>query len=215
MENNVNIYKKYLLAANQNTNLVSRKMSSDDLDLHIEDSLKVFDRWQFKDYRLIDIGSGAGLPGLVMAIKDRNNYYTLLEADLKKSQFLEQVIELLKLQHVQVVRERAEVIGQHQDYRESFDAVSSRAVASMRVVLEYCLPLARIGGVVWLWKGPRYQEEIEEAEKVLKLLGGEIEDIFLYPLGEDRQRAIIQIRKQKASPEKYPRRPGMPVKRPL
>ena len=215
MDINVMRYKNYLLAANQNTNLISRRMSSEDLDLHIEDSLKIFERWQFQDYRVIDIGSGAGMPGLVMAIADKNNHYTLLEVDLKKSHFLKQAIDLLKLQHVQVIRERAEVIGQHQDYRESFDVVCSRAVASMRVVLEYCLPLARIGGIVWLWKGPRYQEEIEEAEKILELLGGVVEEVFLYPLGEDRQRAIIQIRKQQASPEKFPRRPGLPVKRPL
>ncbi len=215
MENNVNEYKNYLLAANQNTNLVSRKMKKDDLDLHIEDSLKIFDNWQIQGYRLIDVGSGAGMPGLVMALRNQCNQYTLLEADLKKSQFLEQTIEQLKLPYVEVIRERAEVIGHHEVYRERFDGVVSRAVASMRVVLEYCLPLARIGGVVWLWKGPRYQEEIEEAGQVLKLLGGEVEEVFLYPLGSDRRRAIIQIRKQKSCPEKYPRRPGMPGKRPL
>ena len=85
----------------------------------------------------------------------------------------------------------------------------------MRVVLEYCLPLARIGGIVWLWKGPRYLKEIEEAEKALKLLGGEVEKVILYQLGEDRQRAIVQVRKKEASPEQYPRRAGMPLKRPL
>jgi 16S rRNA (guanine527-N7)-methyltransferase len=215
VENNVNIYKNYLLAENEKTNLISRKMSSDDLDLHIEDSLKIFDHWQGQGERVIDVGSGAGMPGLVMAIRDINNHYTLLEADLKKSRFLMQAMELLTLQHLQVIRERAEVIGQDIKYREKFDAVCSRAVASMRVVLEYCLPLARIGGIVWLWKGPRYLKEIEEAEKALKLLGGEVEKVILYQLGEDRQRAIVQVRKKEASPEQYPRRAGMPLKRPL
>jgi chromosomal replication initiator protein len=133
VENNVNIYKNYLLAENEKTNLISRKMSSDDLDLHIEDSLKIFDHWQGQGERVIDVGSGAGMPGLVMAIRDINNHYTLLEADLKKSRFLMQAMELLTLQHVQVIRERAEVIGQDIKYREKFDAVCSRAVASMRV----------------------------------------------------------------------------------
>jgi 16S rRNA (guanine527-N7)-methyltransferase len=215
MENNVKIYKEYLLAANQKINLVSRRSAENEIDLHIEDSLKIFDHWTISNQQIVDIGSGAGFPGLIMAVADVRNQYTLLESDLKKHKFLEEVSVLLKLQHVQVIRDRAENIGQQESYREKFDAVTSRGVAAMRVVLEYCLPLVRVGGAVFLWKGPRYKEEMEEAGNALQLLGGRVEEIHLYNIGSDRQRAILQVRKIHSTPEKYPRRTGLPNKRPL
>ncbi len=214
MENNVNKYKQYLLQENDKFNLVSRKTIEEQLDLHIEDSRKVLERWQLTNQKIIDVGSGAGFPGLIMALTSQENEYLLLESDLKKQQFLQRAIEMLTMNHVQAIRGRAEDIAHHGDYREKFDVSTSRAVAAMRVVLEYCLPLIRVGGMVFLWKGPRYQEEIQEATDAMKLLGGTVEDVHLYQLG-DRQRAIIQVRKHQQTPDKYPRRTGLPVKRPL
>lgn len=214
MENNVNKYKRYLLQENDKFNLVSRKTIEEQLDLHIEDSRKILERWQLTNQKIIDVGSGAGFPGLIMALTSQENEYLLLESDLKKQQFLQRAIEMLTMNHVQAIRGRAEDIAHHTDYREKFDVSTSRAVAAMRVVLEYCLPLIRVGGMVFLWKGPRYQEEIQEATDAMKLLGGTVEDVHLYQLG-DRQRAIIQVRKHQQTPDKYPRRTGLPVKRPL
>ena len=214
MENNVNKYKRYLLQENDKFNLVSRKTIEEQLDLHIEDSRKVLERWQLTNQKIIDVGSGAGFPGLIMALTSKENEYLLLESDLKKQQFLQRAIEMLTMNHVQAIRGRAEDIAHHIDYREKFDVSTSRAVAAMRVVLEYCLPLIRVGGMVFLWKGPRYQEEIQEATDAMKLLGGTVQDVHLYQLG-DRQRAIIQVRKHQQTPDKYPRRTGLPVKRPL
>ncbi len=215
MENNVRIYKNYLLQENDKTNLVSRRTIEDELDLHIEDSQKVFDHWRLEKQKIIDVGSGAGFPGLIMAMYGQENEYTLLESDLKKCNFLQQTIELLKMDHVQVIRGRAEEIGQHNTHREKYDLSISRAVAAMRVIIEYCLPLTRVGGMVLLWKGPRYEEEIEQSKNALQVLGGQVEDTYLYQIGGDRKRAIIQIRKIQPTPEKYPRRAGLPVKRPL
>ncbi len=215
MENNVKIYKKYLLEENDKTNLVSRRTIEEELDLHIEDSKKVFERWQLKKQKIIDVGSGAGFPGLIMAMYCQDNEYTLLESELKKCNFLQQTIEMLKINQVQVIRGRAEEIGHHKDYREQYDVSASRAVAAMRVIIEYCLPLTQVGGMVFLWKGPRYEEEIEQSQNALQVLGGKVEDIHLYKIGGGRQRAIIQIRKIQPTPEKYPRRTGLPVKRPL
>ncbi len=216
MGNNVKKYLDYLRAENEKINLVSRRSNEEELDLHIEDSQKVFEHWpQLKQQKIIDVGSGAGFPGLIMAMKARENEYTLLESELKKWQFLQQAIDLLNMENVQAVRGRAEEIGQHSDYREKFDVCVSRAVAAMRVILEYCLPLTRVGGMVLLWKGPRYREEIEQSANALQLLGGIVEDIYLYQIGGDRQRAIIQIRKIQETPRKYPRKTGLPVKRPL
>ncbi|KUG02577.1 rrna small subunit 7-methylguanosine (m7g) methyltransferase gidb [hydrocarbon metagenome] len=215
MENNVKQYKNFLLQENDKTNLVSRKTVAEEIDMHIEDSQKVFERWSLEKQEIIDVGSGAGFPGLIMAISRQENTYTLLESELKKYQFLSQAVQLLKMSHVQVIRGRAEELGHDNAYREHFDVATSRAVAAMRVVIEYCLPLTRVGGMVLLWKGPRYEEEIEQSTHALKVLGGKVEEIYLYQLGEDRQRAIIQIRKHQQTPERYPRRTGLPVKRPL
>ena len=215
MENNVKQYKNFLLRENDKTNLVSRKTVAEEIDMHIEDSQKVFDRWSLEKQDIIDVGSGAGFPGLIMAISKQENRYTLLEAELKKYQFLSQAVQLLKMDHVQVIRGRAEEIGHDKGYREHFDVAASRAVAAMRVVIEYCLPLTKVGGMVLLWKGPRYEEEIDQSTHALEVLGGKVEEIYLYQLGEDRQRAIVQIRKHQQTPGIYPRRTGLPVKRPL
>jgi len=215
MENNVIKYKNYLLQENEKTNLVSRKSSREEIDLHLEDSIKIFNYLDLQDERIIDVGSGAGFPGLIMAIKNRQCEYTLLESDLKKSNFLKNGVNLLQLDNVQVIRNRAEELGQDTKYREKFDICTSRAVAEMNLVLEYCMPLIREGGMVLLWKGPRYEEEIERAANALDILGGTIEEVFLYQLGIDRQRAIVKIRKNRKTPQKYPRRTGLPTKRPL
>ncbi len=215
MENNVKKYKKFLLKENEKINLVSRKTIEEDIELHIEDSQKIFERWQIRNQKIIDVGSGAGFPGLIMAINNKQNTYTLLEAELKKCQFLKQAVVLLDMNHVQVIRARAEEIGHNNAYREQFDVSVSRAVAAVKVVIEYCLPFTRVGGMLLLWKGPRYEEEIEQSSNALQMLGGRVEDIYLYRIGEDRQRAIILIRKIQATPEKYPRRTGLPLKRPL
>ncbi len=215
MENNVKKYKSILMQENDKINLVSRKTIAEEIDLHIEDSKKVFERWQLKNTKIIDVGSGAGFPGMIMAICNQENEYTLLESELKKYQFLMQAAQLLKMRHVQVIRGRAEEIGHDKSYREQFDISTSRAVAAMRVVIEYCLPFTRVGGMVLLWKGPRYQEEIDQSARALQLLGGKVEDIYLYKIGDDRQRAIIKIVKHQHTPDKYPRRTGIPGKRPL
>ncbi|MDD3898399.1 MAG: 16S rRNA (guanine(527)-N(7))-methyltransferase RsmG [Syntrophomonadaceae bacterium] len=215
MEYNVNRYIEMLTLENQRQNLISRKNVAYEIDKHIEDSLKITDLLDLTGEKLVDIGSGAGFPGMIIAIACPQAEITLVESDHKKSQFLMEVARELALTNVAVICARVEELGQDSGYRGSFSLCSSRAVASMNVLLEYGLPLLCPGGRLLLWKGRNYQQEIDQAQNALAILGGTLEEVYCYTLMEERDRALIVVRKEKPTPEKYPRRVGIPAKRPL
>lgn len=215
MEYNVSMFKQMLLEENQRQNLVSRKTCQEELDKHIEDSLAALKRMDLKGKRLVDIGSGAGFPGLVLAMHCPQCIVTLLEADLKKSRFLVEVVNRLSLANVNVVRLRAEEMGQDIEHRAQYDVCTCRAVAAIRVLLEYALPLLRIGGEAVFWKGKNYQEEKTEAAGALATLGGEWAEVHSYSLIQDIDRFLVVIKKTRPTPEGYPRRTGIPAKRPI
>ena len=215
MEYNVNRYIEMLTLENQRQNLISRKNTAYEIDKHIEDSLKIREVLDLTEEKLVDIGSGAGFPGMIIAIACPQTEITLVESDRKKSQFLKEVTSELELTNVQVICARVEELGQDSRYRSNFSLCSSRAVASMNILLEYGLPLVSPGGRLLLWKGRNYQQEIDQAQNALAILGGLLEDVYRYTLMEDRDRAIVIVRKEKPTPEKYPRRVGIPAKRPL
>jgi len=215
MEYNVNKFKELVLKENTRHNLISRRSIKSELDKHIEDCLKLLEFVSITEEDVIDIGSGAGFPGLVLALFKPEAKFTLVEADLKKSLFLKIVKETMKLENVDVIRKRVEEIGQDEEYRDRFDICTSRAVASMKVVLEYGLSLIKVGGKLMLWKGRNYHKEISDAKKALQILGGSVENVYLYNLMDERDRAIVVVRKEKSTPVMYPRRVGIPVKRPL
>jgi len=215
MEYNVNKYKEMITLENQRQNLISRKSFAYELDKHIEDSLKLLDFMPLDNEVVVDIGSGAGFPGMILAMACCNANFTLVESNVKKSGFLKKVKEQLKLDNVEINGGRVEEMGQDENARGTFSLCSSRAVAAMNVLLEYGLPLLETGGRMLLWKGRNYQQEIEEAQNALKLLGGVVEDVWLYNLMEERDRAIVVVRKDKPTPKNYPRRVGIPAKRPL
>lgn len=200
---------------NRKHNLVSRRATPAELWQHIEDSRRVLAWEKLSGLTLVDIGSGAGFPGLVLAICCPTSQVTLVESDLKKSSFLIQASKELELDNVQVIRDRAESLGRDPRYRQRFDVCSSRAVASMRIVLEYALPLIKINGAAWLWKGSNYQQEIDEAQSALGLLGGTLEKVYRYSLIGEQDRSIVVVRKTAGTPAKYPRRIGLPAKKPL
>jgi len=215
MEYNVNRYIEMLTLENQRQNLISRKNTAYEIDKHIEDSLKIRDVLDLTREKLIDIGSGAGFPGMIIAMACPQAEITLVESDHKKSQFLKEVTREMELTNVEVICTRVEELGQDSRYRSNFSLCSSRAVASMNILLEYGLPLVSPGGRLLLWKGRNYQQEIDQAQNALAILGGLLEDVYRYTLMEDRDRAIVIVRKEKPTPEKYPRRVGIPAKRPL
>lgn len=166
--------------------------------------------------RLADIGSGAGFPGLAMKILYPGLEVWLIESVSKKAGFLEKAAGDLGLEKVRVIHGRAEDLGQEPSLRETFDFAVSRAVSSMGVISEYCLPLVRIGGRFVAYKAAGVEEEIARSEDAVGILGGEIEGVhhLTLPFSGDG-RTLISIKKTSPSPGKYPRRAGIPEKRPL
>jgi 16S rRNA (guanine527-N7)-methyltransferase len=215
MEIIVNRFIDFLFAENEKQNLISRQAGREDVLSHIEDSLAVLKFVELSGKRVIDIGSGAGFPAIVLAMHCPQTEFVLIESDLKKSTFLQSCREQLALQNVQIMRARAEEIGQDKRFRARFDYCSSRAVAAMNIMLEYGLPLLKTGGKLLLWKGINYQTEIDEAQKALQILKAGVEMISPYTLPGDKQRVIVVVKKEAETPLQYPRRTGTPAKRPL
>ncbi|CAN6477778.1 unnamed protein product [Victoria cruziana] len=222
----VSLYVNALLEWNQRMNLTAVTEPSDVMKRHVEDSLAILPVIQ-NDYaahcsttkdglNVVDVGSGAGLPGVVLAIACPDWKVTLLESMHKRCLFLEHVVKHLDLSNVQVVRGRAESIGQSIEFREAFDVAVARAVAELRVLAEYCIPLVRVGGLFVAAKGYNPQEEVDSAKKAIKLLGSSM--LHLHSVqseGPYGQRTAVVCLKQNPTPRKYPRQPGVPAKMPL
>ncbi len=166
--------------------------------------------------RMIDVGTGAGFPGLPLRILGSNGEWVLADSLGKRVNFLWEVIDKLELPGISAIHSRAEELGRDSVLRESFDLVVSRAVANLAVLSEYCLPLVSVGGLFLSMKGPKADKEIEDAEYAIKLLGGIVKDRILIknPYMES-QHEIIVIEKVSETPEKYPRKPGTPSKKPI
>lgn len=165
---------------------------------------------------LVDVGSGAGFPGIPLAIARPALNVTLLESSAKKCRFMQTVAEELGLTNISVVCSRAEAFGREESARESYDFAVSRAVAPLRVLAEYCLPLLKVSGVFLAMKGPRAEAEIEQARNAFKVLGGQLHSTRDLSLpGAAGERVLILVSKVASTPPRYPRRSGIPAKRPL
>lgn len=166
--------------------------------------------------KVIDVGSGAGFPGLPLKIYEPSLKLTLLEATGKKTEFLRHMVEVLGLEAVEIINARAEELGQNPQYRGRYDFVVARAVADLPTLVELALPLARITGVVVAMKGPKAWAEVDDAQRAIKELGGRVREVktltlpFVY-----EKRALVVIDKVWPSPDRYPRRAGIPAKRPI
>jgi 16S rRNA (guanine527-N7)-methyltransferase len=212
------LYYEQLLSWNERINLTSVTGYEEVQTKHFLDSLsclQVLDPL-CHDVRCIDIGAGAGFPGLPLRIVRTFMRLTLLEATAKKACFLEHLVGELGLSDVDVLTGRAEDLGQRTGYRETFDVALARAVAGLSVLVEYALPLVRVGGVFVAQKGPDVQDEVDDAERGLELLGGRLLEIKRVWLpGVEAARHLVVVQKESETPAKYPRRPGIPTKRPL
>lgn len=167
-------------------------------------------------WRCLDVGAGAGFPGLPVKIVCPELRLTLLEATRKKVEFLVHLVDALGLKGVEVIWKRAETLGQNEHYRERYDVVVARAVAELKVLSEFTLPFCRIGGRVIAQKGVEAEREVEEAGPALERLGGALWQVKEVKLpGQRERRVLVIIDKVSPTPPAYPRRPGIPAKRPL
>jgi 16S rRNA (guanine527-N7)-methyltransferase len=207
------VYADLLYEYNQHTNLTAIRDREDMLEKHFIDSLLVYKNVSWKSGRAIDIGTGAGFPGMVLAICRRDVEFTLMDSVGKKTKFLEIVKEKLNLDNVIVVNKRAEEYIDN--YRETYDFGFCRGVNRLNVILEYVLPFIKVDGYFFPQK-LEHEEEVLESINALDILNGKILEIFeeKLPFCEDR-RSILKIHKVSPTPEKYPRRTGVPLKRPL
>ena len=166
--------------------------------------------------RVIDVGTGAGFPGLALKIVCPGMRLTLLEATRKKVTFLEHIVRVLELEDVEVVHGRAETLGRDSSRRERYDWALARAVAEMPTLAEYLLPLVRVGGAALAQKGEGAAAEVQAAEAAIKTLGGRVRQLVPVELrGLAETRYLVVVDKMAATPDKYPRRPGMPRKSPI
>lgn len=207
-------YAELLTEKNAVMNLTAIEGEEDTARLHFLDCAALLRLGELRGKSLIDVGTGAGFPGLVLKIACPELELTLLDSLDKRIGFLRECCETLELDGVRCVHARAEEAPA--DFRGAFDAASSRAVARLRVLCELCLPLVKKGGVFLAMKGPDCREEAEEARDAIRLLGGRLEKIWTYRIpGTDVCHSVVVIRKTGDTPGKYPRPWAQIKKKPL
>ncbi|MBM7550820.1 16S rRNA (guanine(527)-N(7))-methyltransferase RsmG [Peptoniphilus gorbachii] len=209
-------YKELILEYNKHTNL-TRITEDEEFNVkHFLDSLSLFKTDLFvKDKKIIDIGTGAGFPGLPLKLYNEDLDITLLDSLRKRIDFLNGVIEELDLKKIRAIHARAEEIVRDPNYRESYDIAVSRAVANLSTLTEYSMAFVKVGGYFISQKGPEYKEELKSAKRAIELMGGEVKDVIHTPLPNDIDHYIIVIKKVKETDKKYPRGGGKPRKAPL
>ena len=208
-------YMDLLIEWNEKINLTAITNRKDILVKHFIDSLTI-QRYLGDAVNIIDVGTGAGFPGIPIKIVNPNLKVVLVDSLNKRINFLQEVIKQLNLDNIEVIHARAEDLGQNKKYRETFDIVTSRAVANMSVLSEYLLPLARVNGKCICMKGSDVEEELENSKYAINLLGGKIEKVDKFELSNERiGRNIIIVKKLKNTPNSYPRKAGTPAKKPL
>ncbi len=208
-------FKDLLLEWNQKMNLTAIEEEKEVIVKHFIDSLSILPWVGNNGESIVDVGTGAGFPGIPIKIICENSKITLMDALEKRVKFLDTVIVETGLKGITAVHGRAEDLGVNPVYREKFDIAVARAVAGLPVLLEYCLPFVKIGGIFIAMKGSS-TEEIEASGRALDILGGKIEEVrrIVLPFS-DFSRNIIIIRKFRQTPTKYPRKSGKPSKEPL
>ncbi len=210
-------YRDGILKINRSLNLTRVSDPGEFWDKHVLDSLACAEIPEYKEAgRILDLGTGAGFPGVPLAVLSPEKKFVLVDSVGKKLRAVETEAEKIGLANVSFIHGRAEDLSRDPCLRETFDLCVSRAVANLPVLLEYCLPFIRTGGSLLSYKGPGYKEEIDAASNALKLLGGRVADVIEAGLEDrDMDHYIVVIRKTAPTPEKYPRKAGTPAKDPL
>ena len=211
------VYHEMLLDWNTRMNLTALTVPEDVAVKHIIDSLTAYDAALFDGaWTLIDVGTGAGLPGIPLAVYAPHLTVTLLDSLNKRVRFLTEVTAAMGLQNVRCIHARAEEAARTAEHRAAYDIAVSRAVARLPVLLEYTLPFVRVGGTLLALKGRAYAEEQKEARRAAEVLGGgRITARPVHLPGLDDVRAILTVTKERQTPAAYPRGGGAPTRRPL
>jgi len=210
-------YERELMDWNRKFNLTAIRDEDSIRTKHYLDSFSCVLAWKASPpARLVDVGTGAGFPGIPLKILYPTLPVTLVESVGKKAMFCQHIVRVLGLEGIDVIQCRAEDLGQDPQHRESYDWAVARAVAQLNVLSEYLLPLVRVGGMMLAQKGESGPAEAQLAEPAMRMLGGKLKQVLQVNLpGVADDRYLVLVEKNAATPPKYPRKPGVPAKQPL
>ena len=210
-------YYEMLVEKNKVMNLTAITEFDEVVEKHFLDSVSLTKQMDLhQPLKVLDLGTGAGFPGIPLKIVFPELEITLMDSLNKRVLFLQDVISSLQLENIEAVHGRAEEAARNKEYRESFDLCVSRAVANISTLSEYCLPFVKIGGSFISYKSSTIEDELEDGKKGIAILGGKVKDVYKFTLPESElQRSFVIIEKEKKTPKAYPRKAGTPSKEPL